>query len=169
MTIKETQPSTTQPMKEQRFTRVYASSFIVYQTALKILLNIKSQSIETSRQTIQVAQQYMQQYPTLRTFLYSSVILSIVPVGIFSLVLVSTLLLSIGTAMTSIFLVQSGVFFVGMTMLVPVEIGIFCIAGGAALLVKSTGTERFLEYPQKVMNKYESFLIREESDDTIVM
>jgi hypothetical protein len=147
----------------------YASSFLVYQTATRIMAEVKCQGSESIRQTIQVAKRYMQQYPALRTFMYSSALLSILPVGIFTICFAVSLMVSMGTALAGVFLVQSGIFFIGMTVLVPVEIGILCLAGGAALLLNGTAAKKYLEYPERVINKYESFLIKEESNDTLVM
>jgi hypothetical protein len=170
-------PSTNDSEKEKRFvprqdaanTAIYASSFLVYQSAMRMITHWKDQGVHTAKETIEVARHYIQQYPALKTFLYSTALLSAVPIGIFSLCFGISLMISIGTAIAGVLVVQSSVALIGMSILVPVEIGIVCLAGGATLLLQGTGAQKLLDYPEKVMTRYESFLVKENSQDTIVM
>jgi hypothetical protein len=157
------------PRQEAANTAIYASSFLVYQSAMRMVGNWKDQGVHTARETIEVARHYIQQYPALKTFLYSTALLSAVPVGIFSLCFGISLMISLGTAIAGVFVVQSSVALIGMSILVPIEIAIVCLAGGATLLLQGTGAQKLLDYPEKVMTKYESFLVKEKSQDTIVM
>jgi hypothetical protein len=148
----------------------YQSSFIVYHTAINALTTLKQAGTKSARETLQVAKQYMEKYPSLGMFVYSTALLSAIPVGIFSLCFATSLLISIGTAAAGVVMVQSTMFLIGLTVLVPIEIGIVAVAGGATLLLQSVGSPNLIEFPQKVVSKYESFLVEEPiGEDTLIM
>ena len=147
----------------------YQSSFIAYQTAVNALATLKQTGTKSARETLQVAKQYMEKHPALGMFVYSTALLSAIPVGIFSLCFVTSLLISIGTAAAGVVMVQSTMFLIGLTVLVPIEIGVIAVAGGATLLLQSVGSPNLIEFPQKVVSKYESFLVEEPSSENTLI
>ena len=129
---------------------IYASSYFVYQTASTVIQNLKSKGQESTKVAIEVSKRYMEQYPACRTFVYTTAVLSAIPITIFSLCFAVSFMVSLGTAMAGVFLVQGSVAFIGLSILIPVEIGIVCLAGGATLLLRGTGAYKLLEYPDLV-------------------
>ena len=103
---------------------------------LKVLSLSKSFGKQAITTTLQYSHQLIQLYPSLKTFVTTTILLSIIPVGIFSMFLTISFLMSTLTALGGLLVVQGTVFLIGMSILIPVELGIVILAGSLSLLFK---------------------------------
>ena len=76
---------------------------------------------------------YVQEYPLVRTFVYTTGALSAIPVALFSVYVAMTLLGSVVTAILGVILLEGGMITFGLAVLVPIEFCILTIAGGATV------------------------------------
>ncbi|KAI8912189.1 hypothetical protein DFJ77DRAFT_511709 [Powellomyces hirtus] len=88
---------------------------------------------DIGRSAMTVLQLYMEQYPSLQTFVLTASFLSAVPVSVFAIYVALTTLGSIFTAVIGVFLVEGGLIALGLTVLLPIEFGILGLAVAAAL------------------------------------
>ncbi|KAJ3270232.1 hypothetical protein HDV01_000449 [Terramyces sp. JEL0728] len=160
----DTDQTPAQPQNEAFHPTVYVSMLLVYRMAKQMLVESKSQSMQVAKDTLKLYNEYLQKYPALKTFVYTTGALSIVPVGIFTVFFLFSLLFSISTAVIGIVIVQASLAFLGLTVLVPVEIGILFIAGGTTMVYQTVKNTDI-----KVVKHYESLLIKEKGDDDDIM
>lgn len=78
------------------------TSFVTLQTAVTTFQVAKERAWESTKSVVQVAKQYMIKYPSLKLFVYSAGALSVFPIGVFALVVTTSLIVSICTAGTQI-------------------------------------------------------------------
>ncbi|KAJ3146986.1 hypothetical protein HDU86_008132 [Geranomyces michiganensis] len=93
---------------------------------------------DIGRGAMAVLQLYMEQYPSLQTFVLTGTLLSAVPVSMFAIWVALTTLGSIFTAVIGVFVVEGGLIALGLTVLLPVECCIIGVAVAAAV-ARSTG------------------------------
>ncbi|KAJ3146139.1 hypothetical protein HDU89_006706 [Geranomyces variabilis] len=88
---------------------------------------------DIGRGAMTVLQLYMEQYPSLQTFVLTGTLLSAVPVSMFAIWVALTTLGSVFTAVIGVFVVEGGLIALGLTVLLPVECCIIGIAVAAAV------------------------------------
>ncbi|KAJ3314575.1 hypothetical protein HDV04_006114 [Boothiomyces sp. JEL0838] len=160
----DTDQTKPEPQNETLHPTVYVSMVLVYRMAKQMLVDSRHQSIQVAKDTLKMYNEYLQKYPALKTFVYTTGALSIVPVGIFTVFFVFSLLFSISTAVIGVLIVQASLAFLGLTVLVPVEIGILFVAGGTTMVYQTVKNTDI-----KVVKHYESLLIKEKEDDDDIM
>ncbi len=116
----EEEPRHHQPDAHQRV--VQASSKVASQTISLLFEEGKKQGQLLVKQALTMTLLYMKKYPQVRIFVLTASALSILPVGIFSLFVGISFIISVCTAILGVFLVQSGLVLFGISILVPVVI-----------------------------------------------
>lgn len=142
---------------------------IFVKMAIKMMMMMKEQGISRAKAGLLFTKHYLEKYPSLKTFGYSACVLSVVPIGLFVAVFLSSLFISIATAAAGVFFVQSGVFVIGLGILAPVEIGVLALAGGVTLFLKSAGSQKLITLPERFVTHYESKLLVAHEDQNTVL
>ncbi|KAI8995991.1 hypothetical protein BC832DRAFT_595685 [Gaertneriomyces semiglobifer] len=117
--------------------QVAASAQLAFQSLRTTAHTVTSHLTLLTSHSLTLVQTYIQRYPSLQTFLYTTAILSALPVGCFAVWVALSTAATVFIAALSAFVVESGLIAIGFTVLLPVECVILSIAGGAALLTAS--------------------------------
>jgi hypothetical protein len=139
---------------------VYATTYMVYYSAIQAVKSVKDQGIRSLGDALKYSSQYLQKYPSLKTFIYTATALSVLPISVFSVFIGSSLIVSIITAAIGIMVVQSAAIAVGLSVLVPIEIGVLCIAAGSTILLRARGSHnKLLKGQPPATSKFSSCLL----------
>ncbi|KAJ3043256.1 hypothetical protein HDV00_005576 [Rhizophlyctis rosea] len=84
--------------------------------------------------TVALVSYYFTTYPTVRTFAIAFGALSVVPAVLFGMWVVATLCGTLFTAVMGALVVEGGLLALGLSIFIPVEVGIFFFAGFLAVL-----------------------------------
>ena len=134
---------------------------------IKTVTSAQRTGVAAVQSTLKLSLQFLQKYPSVKTFVYSTCALSVVPVGIFSMFLVASFCVSVCTALAGLFVVQGTVFLVGLSVLIPVEIGIVCLAGGLSVIFRNN--QYFQKESQQLESVYTSALTQNDKPDEMTM
>ncbi|KAH6572425.1 hypothetical protein BASA50_006302 [Batrachochytrium salamandrivorans] len=130
-------PSMPRPSAAPAHQAIYASTMGKTGTALFDLIHaIRLDGVDLYHYIIAVARAYFDQVPSVRVFVYTVCVLSVVPVGVFSLYLAVTLLGSIVAAALGVLLVEGGLAIAGLVVLVPIQGAIVVVAACVAMMTR---------------------------------
>ena len=142
-------------------------NYSILLNTIKTVTSAQKSGILAVQSTLKFSFQLLQKYPSVKTFVYSTCALSAVPVGIFSMFLVASFCVSVCTALAGLFVVQGTVFLIGLSILIPVEIAIVCLAGGISVLFRNN--EYLRERSQQLESVYTSTLTQQDKKDEMTL
>ncbi|KAI8929509.1 hypothetical protein BC831DRAFT_544466 [Entophlyctis helioformis] len=123
----------------QRSTVVQVHLTRAASAAIDVVTAIQNDAIDFLRQALMMSMYYADTHPAAKVFVYTAGALSVVPIGLFGVYVVATLIGAIFTALMGIIFVEGSLLMIGLAFLLPVQGAVLMIAGGTSLAIAAGG------------------------------